>query len=265
MPTAEHGFAPVVVAPTYNNERTLAALITGVRAAALPLIVVNDGSTDATASILNAHANQPGVRTEAHDANRGKARALATGFAAAAMQGYTHAATIDTDGQLPPDALPALLALARQHPRALVLGVRRWRIPNCPPRSLIGRAFSNTMVWCECGERVTDTQCGLRVYPLDLVRGAKCRAGGFAFETEIIARAVWGGWPVVQVPVECVYLPPAERVSHYRPGRDSLAALALHARLAITAVGVRGRRLWPARGGTPAASSGPPVPRARGR
>jgi hypothetical protein len=141
----------------------------------------------------------PPVRIETHRVNRGKAAALSTGFAAAARAGYTHAVTIDTDGQLPPEGVVGLVELATHNSRALLLGVRDWRIPQCPARSLVGRAFSSVAVWCECGAWLADTQCGMRVYPLALVASERCRSGGFAFETEIITRAVWAGWPVVQV------------------------------------------------------------------
>jgi glycosyltransferase involved in cell wall biosynthesis len=244
MSPDSHPFSPVVVAPTFNNAATLADLVARVRATGLPLIVVNDGSTDATRSILDPLAASHGVQIQTHPINRGKAAALATGFAAASAMGYTHAATIDTDGQLFPEALPALADLARSRPRALVLGVRKWRIPRCPSKSLIGRGFSNAAIWCECGVKVTDTQCGLRVYPLALVAAAACRAGRFAFETEVIARAAWGGWPIVQVPVDCLYLPPGRRVSHFRPWRDSVAALGMHARLAMAALAVRRGKGW---------------------
>jgi glycosyltransferase involved in cell wall biosynthesis len=237
-------FSPVVVAPTFDNARTLAGVVGGIRETGLPLIVVNDGSTDSSGSILRELASGPGgdVVAISHPTNRGKAAALATGFAAAAEMGCSHAVSIDTDGQLNPASIPALVELARQHPRALILGARQWRIPRCPLRSVVGRAVSGVAVWCQSGRWVSDTQCGLRVYPLELVGRTRCGSGRFAFETEIITRALWAGWPVIETPVDCVYLPPGERVSHFRPWRDTLAGAALHVRLGLAALGARARR-----------------------
>src|SRR2546421_5787826 len=78
-------FRPVVVLPTFNNSRTLPEILRRVEALALPIIVVNDGSTDDTASILEPWSNRATII--AHATNRGKAAALACGFAAASAAG----------------------------------------------------------------------------------------------------------------------------------------------------------------------------------
>jgi glycosyltransferase involved in cell wall biosynthesis len=242
--------------------------VEGVLGLGLPIVVVNDGSTDGTDGVLRAlsRVGPPGLLIETHARNRGKAAALRTGFSRLEREGYTHAVTLDTDGQLPVEAVPAFVGAAGREPRALVLGVRRWRIEGCPRTSLIGRALSNAAVWLECGLRVTDTQCGLRVYPLELVRSVRCGSGRFGFETEIIVRAAWAGWPVVQVPAPCTYRPAGGRVTHFRKWRDSAAAAALHARLATGAVA----RCLPGwgdrvlRGERPGGPSPPPAPSGTG-
>src|SRR5439155_15804669 len=127
----------------------------------------------------------------AHHQNRGKAAALRTGFAAAAERGHTHAVTIDTDGQHEPTDIPALLRAAEQSPKALIVGARDEMAADYPARSRVGRRGSNFFVWLESGLRVSDSQCGLRVYPLELLRVARCGAGYFGFETEILTRAAW--------------------------------------------------------------------------
>jgi uncharacterized protein (DUF2062 family) len=229
MPTAEVN--PVVVAPTYNNARTLGDLVRGVRALGLPLIVVDDGSTDATAGLLADLAREGGVTVLTHPRNRGKAAALRSGFAAARAAGYTHVVSIDTDDQHDPAEVPKLLDRARREPAALVLGLRDDGAPNYPRKSRLGRRLSNLFIRMESGLRVEDSQCGLRVYPLGLVAAVRCRAGRFGFETEFVTRAAWAGCPVVEVPVACHYLPPGERVSHLNPLLDTLRAMAMHARL----------------------------------
>jgi uncharacterized protein (DUF2062 family) len=240
-------FSPAVVLPTYNNARTLGDIVSRVGALGLPIFVVNDGSTDDTATVLERAALSPehrpiGVEHPkavllAHDRNRGKAAALRTGFAAAAAAGHTHAVTIDTDGQLDPADIPALLRAAEADPAALVLGTRDESAPDYPARSRVGRHGSNFFVWLESGLRVCDSQCGLRVYPLALIRHARrASAGHFGFETEILTRAGWAGVPVREVPVTCRYLPPGERVSHFRPWLDSARAVGMHARLVARAL-----------------------------
>ncbi len=232
--TLDHpAFSCVVVAPTYNNGPTLRAVLEGVGAAGLPACVVDDGSTDQTAGILEGwRAEDPATRRVVTQAqNRGKAAAMLRGFAAARGAGYSHALTIDTDGQLDPAEAPALVAAARDQPRRLVLGHRDDAAADYPGRSRFGRRLSNLAVLLETGRHVRDSQCGFRVYPLGLVSVVRCRAGRYAYETEVITRSLWAGADVVEVLVTCRYEVAGGRVSHYRLGRDSLQGLLLHARL----------------------------------
>ncbi|HEY8666074.1 MAG TPA: glycosyltransferase family 2 protein [Tepidisphaeraceae bacterium] len=247
-------FSPVVILPTYNNGRTVIGVLDRAAALELPLIVVNDGCTDETAEALAAwklrrRPPTADVTILTHSANRGKAAALHTGFAAAEAAGHTHAVTIDTDGQLDPEQIPELLEAARLQPRALVLGMRDATSADYPARSRLGRTLSNGAIRLECGRRIADSQCGLRVYPLELLRAVEqggCHAPYFAFEAEIITKAGWAGFPIAQVPVNCRYLPPGEQVSHFRPFRDSLRGLALHLKLLARSVFPRQRLPHPA-------------------
>ena len=229
-----------MVAPTYNNDATLEAVLGRILAVGVPVIVVNDGATDRTASILERFISNiaaPKFRVVTHPANRGKAAALLTGFAQAARAGYTHAVTMDTDGQLEPEEIPRLLEAAGESVHALVLGRRKEDIPGCPAKSLAGRRMSNALVRLECGQHVNDSQCGFRVYPLREVLNIRCRASRFGFETEIITRAVWAGLPVREAPVTCHY-PLTGRVTHFHPWRDSIRHVGLHGRLLA-------RAFWP--------------------
>jgi glycosyltransferase involved in cell wall biosynthesis len=221
-------FRPVVVAPTFDNAHTLAEVLAGIERLSLPIIAVNDGSRDRTAGILGQHA---GVCVMEHDRNRGKAAALATGFAEATRRGFTHALTIDTDAQHDPAEIPQLLDAAQRHPHAIVLGCRDVRSADYPMPSRMGRAISTFLVRLESGARVTDSQCGLRVYPLDLLGKLQCRATRYGFETEVLTRAAWACAPFVEVPIKCIYLPKETRVSHFRPIWDSLRAVGMHSRL----------------------------------
>lgn len=240
-PSDESVVRPVVVTPTFNNAATLIGVLDRIERLGLPVIAVNDGSTDATAALLSTWADrQYAVRVEVvtHDRNRGKAAAMHSGFDLAARLGFTHAVTIDTDGQLDPEEVPSLLEVAGRDPFALVVGMRDDRTHGGPGRSLWGRRFSALGIWAETGVRVRDSQCGLRVYPLTLVQFVGASAGRFAFETEVITRALWAGFDVKPVPVRSRYLPAGERVSHFRPWVDTMRVMGLHGRLLA-------RALWP--------------------
>ena len=240
-------FLPVVVTPTYNNARTLIDVLNRITRLNYPLIVVNDGSTDDTAGLLDQWkptAKTP-VEVVTHPQNSGKAAALQSGFAAARRAGYTHALTIDTDGQLDPEQIPDLLRAAEECPDAFVLGMRDDTRSDYPAKSRIGRRVSNTMIWMESALRVHDSQCGMRVYPLAMFDIVKCAAGRFSFEAEIITRAGWAHWPIVEVPVVCHYTPAGGRVSHFKPWRDSFHGFFMHARLVGRTLLPIGHKKWP--------------------
>ncbi len=220
---------PVVIAPTFNNARTLAGILQQIDLNNLPVIVIDDGSTDATASILDTWSGAADTHTLlTHSSNQGKAAALSTGFVHALGVGFTHAITIDTDGQLNPAQIPELLQCAVDHPTALVLGVRDSTSVDYPFASRFGRCISNFLVRVESGARVADSQCGFRVYPLQQLRPLHCHATRYGFETEVLTRAAWAGVPIEQIPVECVYRLPDGRVTHFCPWRDSLRAVQMH-------------------------------------
>lgn len=230
MPEANR-FHPVVIAPTFNNARTLVEVLRRVDDVGLPIIVVDDGSTDGTAALLKIWTGSANHQVKVHPHNRGKAAALCRGFACAAERGFTHAITIDTDGQLDPAEIPELLRVARQVPSAFVIGSRDVDAPDYPKASRYGRFWANLSVFVESGLQVSDSQCGFRVYPLEAMRTLRCSAGRYGYETEILTRAAWAGVPIEQVEVSCRYDVPEGRVSHFRPWRDSLAAAQMHIRL----------------------------------
>lgn len=234
---------PVAVLPTFNNARTLAVVIGEVLKTGVPVIVVDDGCTDATRDVLDQFQGE--IRVVRHAKNRGKAAALRTGFVAARDAGFTHAIVVDTDGQLDPLQIPQFVACAQKHPEALILGVRDDRKQDYPSGSRTGRRVSNLLVWIESGLKISDSQCGFRVYPLDFITAVKCPASRFGFETEILTRAGWSGCKSIEIPVSCTYSPAGGRISHFRPWVDSFRAVFMHARLIARAIWPWPHVKWP--------------------
>jgi glycosyltransferase involved in cell wall biosynthesis len=233
-PCPADNFNPVVVTPTYNNQRTLGDILSRIERLGLPIIVVNDGCTDETPRLLEDWRREnprTNCRIVTHPQNSGKAAALQSGFEAAIAAGFTHAISIDTDGQHDPEEIPVLLEASRQNPPAYVLGYRDDTAADYPAKSRIGRRLSNFFIRLECGARIIDSQCGMRVYPLELVKSVRCRAGHFGYEAEIITRAAWAGCPIAQVPIVTRYLPAGQRVSHFRPWLDTVRGIGTHIRL----------------------------------
>jgi uncharacterized protein (DUF2062 family) len=230
---------PVVVVPTYNNAQTLVGVLDRITRYELPVIIINDGSTDSTARILadwkSSSPRAAGVHVLTNDFNRGKAAALRRGFARAGELGFTHAITIDSDGQLDPEEIPFFLKEINSAPHALVLGYRDQTRPDYPGKSKLGRGLSNLAIRFECGRRIYDSQCGFRAYPIYLIRDIRCRAGRFGYETEMITRAAWAHVDIRQIPVTCRYFQGQKRVTHFRIVRDTVRHICLHIFLVVRA------------------------------
>jgi uncharacterized protein (DUF2062 family) len=220
-----------VIVPVYNHALT-AGRVVREAGAFFPVIAVNDGSTDGTDRVLAA---EPGITVITLPANQGKGAALRAGFAEAEKRGFTHAITIDADGQHSPAALAGFAAACREHPDALIVGVRDLVKEGAP----WGRRFTNNLstFWfkVETGVPLTDTQCGYRCYPLAAVNRLHVKARHYAYELEVMVKAAWAGGPLLARPVAADYTAPTSRLSHFDPWRDMARISWLHSRLSMQA------------------------------
>jgi len=203
----------VVVIPVYNHGATVATVVRKVLSLRLPVIVVDDGSTDDTFENIRSI---PEIRVLRHEVNRGKGAALVTGMKAAA-EDCRWAVSIDADGQHDPAEIPRLLAAAT--PETIVIG-NRTGMAAAPWTSRFGRKFSNFWLRLSGAPPLADTQSGFRVYPLPGVLHLGVKARRYQYELEVLAKAAWRGIAIVEVPVSVSYLPPGRRISHFRPWRD---------------------------------------------
>ncbi len=207
----------VVVVPTYNNAGTISSVIADLQQYAEDIIVVNDGSSDATAEILSSI---PGIKVVEYGSNRGKGHALRTGLKLASDMGFRYAITIDSDGQHFADDIPVFLRRIEECPDSLLIGARNLAADNMPSKNTFANKFSNFWYRVETGHTLSDTQSGFRLYPLRRLQGIRFLTRRYEFEVEIIVRAAWRGIRVENVPIRVYYPPVEERVSHFRPLRD---------------------------------------------
>ncbi len=206
----------VVIIPTYNNEKTLTRVLDGVLQYTPHVILVNDGSTDTTSTILHQY---PEIEIITSTHNQGKGMALRKGIKRARDQHFDYAITIDSDGQHYPSDIPVFVdAIAKAACPVLLIGNRNMSHDSVPRKSSFGNKFSNFWFWLETGIKLTDTQSGFRAYPLRAI-SQKFYTRKFEFEIEIIVRAAWRDVDVKNVPVGVLY-DPDERVSHFRPFKD---------------------------------------------
>jgi|HubBroStandDraft_5_1064220.scaffolds.fasta_scaffold320739_1 glycosyltransferase involved in cell wall biosynthesis len=205
-----------VIVPALDAEATLGKVIDDVRGALqAPVLVVDDGSRDATARVARAH----GAILVAHERNRGKGAALRSALREAAGRGFDVAVSVDADGQHPAASARVVLD-ASDDPRALVLGVRDLARDGAPRSNRFGNAVSNFFLSRFASRSMRDTQCGLRRYPIAATLALGARADGFAFEGEIILRALAAGLPLVEVPIGVLYPVASRQPSHFRRVAD---------------------------------------------
>lgn len=222
-----------VLLPSYNNARTIEQVITQISTHLQDIIVVNDGSTDETGEILQRIA---GIEVLTHTTNLGKGAAILAGLSRAHDLGYTHAVTMDTDGQHAADDLPAVLDAINQHPAALIIGNRDLSGNGRAAKSRILRANSNFWTWVETGRRVEDSQSGFRVYPVESISRIRFKRRRYDFEIESLVLALWNDIPVHSVPVKANYGPGSE--SHFRPIVDFLRVTRLNIHLIAERIAV---------------------------
>jgi glycosyltransferase involved in cell wall biosynthesis len=199
--------------PALDAESTIGDVVRGARDVVRHVIVVDDGSVDATAE----RAMAEGADVLRHARNRGKGAALRTGLERARALGFEVALSLDADGQHPPAELRKLLA-ATDDPDALVLGVRDLAGANAPRANRMSNGFANGFLSMVTLVRFRDTQCGMRRYPVERTLGLHVRDERFGFETEVLLRARRAGVPIVQVPIEVRY--PEGRTTHFDARRD---------------------------------------------
>lgn len=190
----------LIVIPAYNAAENLAAVIAGAQPLGLPIVVIDDGSSDDTATV----AERAGAEVLRHHANRGKGAALQTGFALGRKRGARAMLTLDADGQHDPAEIPKLIAAYRAQPGSLVLGVRSFDPAIMPRRSRIGNHISTYFISRFAGRPHRDTQTGFRIYPRRLFF-APLRTRRFDTETELLLMAAKLGVPLVEVPIRTIY------------------------------------------------------------
>lgn len=199
--------------PAYNEAERIAGVVVATRRY-LPVLVVDDGSSDATAAV----AAEAGAQVLSQTPNRGKGEALKAGFRRALDAGYDAVITLDADGQHDPDEVPAFLAAHQAHQADLIIGARDFA--NMP----VVRRFTNTFgrwsfSWA-VGQPILDNQSGYRLVSRRLMEAMlDSRESGFEFEVATIVVCLHLGFRLEWVPVRTIY---AGERSHVHPLKHTL-------------------------------------------
>lgn len=226
----------LVLIPSYNPGPKVLDTVRAARAQWTPVWVVVDGSTDGSTEKLQAlAASDDGLEVIILPENRGKGSAVLEGIMLAAAAGFSHALTMDSDGQHPADLIPAFMAASQAEPDKMVLGKPVFDA-DAPALRVNGRKVSNgwanlETLWMGIG----DSLYGFRVYPvmpLIKIMRANRFMRRFDFDPEAVVRLCWAGVRPINIDAPVRYFRADEGgVSHFKYLRDNTLLTWMHTRL----------------------------------
>jgi len=203
------------VVPAYQEEKHIAEVVRRTLKQLPNVVVVDDGSTDATAD----EARTAGADVIVHEQNRGKGESIKSGFRYWLEHGSTYVIILDGDGQHLPEEIDRFLDAASSSGAKLLIGTRMNDVREMPlVRRTVNRYMSRKISRL-CGQEIPDTQCGFRMVHRDIIPDLLGGTERFDYETEMLILASRAGCRIASVPISTVY---SDEVSSIHPVRDTL-------------------------------------------
>jgi len=207
---------PVVIIPTYNESSSIGGLVERIRSHRIDVVVIDDGSSDDTASIASGCQAVVLKNTQ----NIGKGASLIKGFDYAISKGYDAVLTMDGDGQHLPEDIPAFLAAANTPAGyGIIIGNRMSRVENMPLIRIITNMFMSWLISGIAHQKIPDSQCGFRLISKNVLEKIKLHTRNFEMESEILIEASREGFSITSVPIQSIY---NNAHSHIHPVRDTI-------------------------------------------
>jgi glycosyltransferase involved in cell wall biosynthesis len=204
------------VIPAYQEEKHVGEVAQRTRAQLKNVLVVDDGSTDATAE----RARSSGVDVVIHPQNRGKGESIKTGLRYWLERGSEYVVLLDADGQHLPEEISRFVdATGSESDAKIFVGSRMNNTTTMPLVRRIVNRYMSGKISRVCGQRIPDTQCGFRMLHRDMIPEVLSGASRFEYETEMLIIASRKGHRVASVPITTVY---SDEVSSINPVRDTV-------------------------------------------
>lgn len=229
-----------IVIPVYNCEPVIHQVVESVLAVRdEPLFVVDDGSNP----VLKLSTESLQVQIIRNERNLGKGASLQKAMKLCREQDFTHMLVMDGDGQHLAKDIESLVRVACEDSKALVIGCRIFQ-EGVPRISKFGRNFSNFWVRYQTGIKVSDSQSGMRLYPLKELANIKYFTKRYDFEIEVLVRALWKGVLLKEVEIDVHYPKEDERISHFHKFKDNARITFLNILLITYSLLFYRRELW---------------------
>jgi glycosyltransferase involved in cell wall biosynthesis len=226
----------LVLIPSYNPGPRVFATVRAALEQWSPVWVVIDGSNDGSErGLQEMAAADPNLHVWVLPANQGKGAAVLHGIRQAQSLGFTHALTMDSDGQHPADFIPAFMQASLASPAAMILGEPIFDA-SAPGLRVGGRKISNWWANLETlWGGIHDSLFGFRVYPIAAllkVMRHQLWMRRFDFDVEAAVRLCWHGVPALNLRAPVRYFRPEDGgVSHFNYWRDNVLLTWMHFRL----------------------------------
>jgi len=196
-----------IVIPAYNETPTIGKVVRALvrtlkkKGVAFEVIVVDDGSQDATAQ----HAKDAGAYVIRHILNTGTGGATATGLSYAEQNGFDIAATLDADGQHDTQDVIKGIELMEKGDHDLLIGSRLIDARGMSKVKVLGNKGLSLITYLVFGINVTDSQSGLRIFSKNSLNKLKWKTSGYEFCSEMLWRAKQQGLRIDEYPIQAIY------------------------------------------------------------
>lgn len=190
-----------VIIPAHNEEKTIGAIVLGIKALGLDCVVVDDGSTDGTKDLVG----RQGAYVISHSTNFGKGRSLNDGFRYILDKGYDYAITMDGDGQHNPDEIKNFLKAAAEGDAQIILGNRMWNPKGMPLVRQLTNRFMSLLISLLTRQRLADSQCGFRLIKSGVLKAIALTTTKFEIESEVLIKAARAGFKIKSIPIKSIY------------------------------------------------------------
>jgi len=234
--------------PFYNHPQNIKALIAALKAYDLPVIVVDDGSDEASKLILAELERTEGILLLTRAQNGGKGIAMKDGFKFASERGFSHVLQIDADFQHDAALIGEFLRQSKAHPQSIVCANPIYG-EDAPKSRVYGRKITNFWVVINTlSLGVKDAMCGFRVYPLRELKkaAAKSKTNRMEFDIEILVNAVRQGTNIRWIDTYVRY--EKGGVSHFKMLRDNALISLMHAKCFFSLPKFALSKIWRAYG-----------------
>jgi len=188
------------VIPFFNESRTINQIVNNTLQYVDCVIAIDDGSTDDSSSKIPKNKNITLLR---FNVNRGKGFALREGLNEGVKKGYTQLITIDADLQHNPDEIPLLIYELKNFD--IIIGNRLNNLGNMPLHRRMSNKITSFLLSLKTGKKLTDCQCGFRVYRAGVIKNIKTVKNGYEAESEIIIKAIRKGYKIGFTDISTIY------------------------------------------------------------